>query len=166
MKARESKMGKCTYRLELQFPASKSGICARMAFLAHLYILSPFLLEPLTAFQERYDWMFADVWNRKILNCNFTFAIGRSNWVIHQTCANYTKCCWLLDAGAGDVLPNTRGSKLDSVICGFAFVHFSLFLYLLESSTLMSVSVLLSWLHSVFLEQDINLSRTSQLNKG
>lgn len=94
-----------------------------------------FLLEPLTPFQDHYDRLFADVWNRKIeniLNCNFTFAIlGQGNWagllrVIYQTCANNTKCCWLVDAGVGNVLPNTGGSKLESVICSFAFVHFSL----------------------------------------
>lgn len=100
-----------------------------------LHFMSFFLLEPLTPFQEHYDRLFADVRNRKIeniLNCNFNFAmLGQGNWagllrVIYQTCANNTKCCWLLDAGVGNVLPNTGGSKLESVICSFAFVHFSL----------------------------------------
>lgn len=92
MKACESKMGKCTYhRLKLQFPGSKSGICAKMAFLPHFYIYLLFLLEPLAPFQEHYDRLFADVWNRKIeniLNCNFTFAIGRGNWAFKGHTSN------------------------------------------------------------------------------
>lgn len=50
-----------------------------------------FLLEPLAPFQEHYDRLFADVWNRKIeniLNCNFTFAIGRGNWAFTDHTSN------------------------------------------------------------------------------